>query len=108
VLDYELALGNRWTAHFGGGWRYVGEQGTAIAARTGADVSYVLPSYAALDLAAEVTRGNWSVRLFVRNVTDRHAYIGGGLGIDADNEPYGIDLNALQPRTAGISLDVGF
>jgi iron complex outermembrane recepter protein len=108
VLDYELALANRWTAHFGGGWRYVGEQGTAIAAQTGPDISYVLPSYAALDLAAELTRGNWSVRLFARNVTDRRAYIGGGLGIDADNVPYGIDLNALQPRTVGISVDVGF
>ena len=44
VLDYEFALANRWTAHIGGGWRYVGEQGTAIAAQTGADNSYVLPS----------------------------------------------------------------
>ena len=108
VLDYEFALANRWTAHIGGGWRYVGEQGTAIAAQTGADNSYVLPSYTALDLAADVTRGNWTIRLFARNATDRRAYIGGGLGVDADNVPYGIDLNALQPRTVGISVDVGF
>jgi outer membrane receptor protein involved in Fe transport len=108
LLDYEIVLPNRWTAHLGGGWRYVGEQGTAIAAQTGADISYVLPSYTALDLAADVTRGNWSVRLFARNVTDRRAYIGGALGVDADNTPYGIDLNALQPRTVGISVDVGF
>jgi iron complex outermembrane recepter protein len=108
VLDYELALANRWTAHFGGGWRYVGEQGTAIAAQIGADNSYVLPSYAALDLAADVTKGNWMIRLFARNLTDRRAYIGGGLGLDADNVPYGIDVNALQPRTVGISVDLGF
>ena len=108
VLDYEFALASRWTAHIGGGWRYVGEQGTAIAAQTGADNSYVLPSYTALDLAADVTRGEWTIRLFARNVTDRRAYIGGGLGVDADNVPYGIDLNALQPRTVGISIDVGF
>ena len=49
-----------------------------------------------------------TIRLFARNVTDRRAYIGGGLGVDADNVPYGIDLNALQPRTVGISVDVGF
>jgi outer membrane receptor for ferrienterochelin and colicin len=108
VLDYEFALANRWTAHLNGGWRYVGEQGTAIAAQTGADISYVLPSYTALDLAADVTRGSWTLRLFARNVTDRRAFIGGGLGVDADNVPYGIDLNALQPRTVGISVDVGF
>ena len=108
VLDYEFALADRWTAHLNGGWRYVGEQGTAIAAQTGADISYVLPSYTALDLAADVTCGSWTLRLFARNVTDRRAYIGGGLGVDADNVPYGIELNALQPRTVGISVDIGF
>ena len=108
VLDYELALANRWIAHVGGGWRYVGEQGTAIAARLGADNSYVLPPYGALDLAADLARGNWTIRLFARNVTDRRAYIGGGLAVDADNVPYGIDANVLQPRTVGISVDVGF
>jgi outer membrane receptor protein involved in Fe transport len=108
LADYELALANRWIVHFGGGWRYVAEQGTAISAQTGADNSYVLPPYGALDLAADVTRGNWMIRLFARNVTDRRAYIGGGLGVDADNVPYGIDASVLQPRTVGISVDVGF
>jgi len=108
LLDYEWALANRWSAHLGGGWRYVGDQGTAIAAQLGADNSYVLPPYAALDLAADLARGNWMIRLFARNVTDRRAYIGGGLGIDSDNIPYGIDANVLQPRTLGISVDVGF
>ena len=108
LVDYELALANRWIVHFGGGWRYVAEQGTAISAQTGADNSYVLPPYGALDLAADLTRGNWMIRLFARNVTDRRAYIGGGLGVDADNVPYGIDASVLQPRTVGISVDVGF
>jgi outer membrane receptor protein involved in Fe transport len=108
LLDYELALANRWRAHVGGGWRYVGEQGTAIAAQLGADNSYVLPPYGALDLAADLARGNWMIRFFARNVTDRRAYIGGGLGVDFDNVPYGIDANVLQPRTVGISVDAGF
>jgi outer membrane receptor protein involved in Fe transport len=108
LLDYEWALANRWRAHVGGGWRYVGEQGTAIAAQLGADNSYVLPPYGALDLAADLARGNWMIRLFARNVTDRRAYIGGGLAVDSDNVPYGIDANLLQPRTVGISVDVGF
>ncbi|HEY7638145.1 MAG TPA: TonB-dependent receptor [Steroidobacteraceae bacterium] len=108
MLDYELPLASRWTARFNAAWRYVGEQGTAIAAQTGTDNSYVLPSYTALDLSAGLVRGNWTVRLFARNVTDRRAYIGGGLAVDADNVPYGIELNALQPRTVGVSVDVGY
>ena len=93
MLDYEFALArSRWTAHIGGGLRYVGEQGTAFAAQTGADISYVLPSYAAVDLAAELARGSWMIRLFARNVTDRRAYIGGGLVVDARNVPQGIDV----------------
>ena len=108
VIDYEFALANRWSARLGGGWRYVGDQGTAIAARTGMDNSYVIPSYTALELAAELTRDSWMIRLFARNVTDRRAYLGGGLAVDADNVPYAIDVNVLQPRTVGISVDVGF
>ena len=108
LVDYELALADRWIVHFGVGWRYVAEQGTAISAQTGTDNSYVLPPYGAMDLAADLTRGNWMIRLFARNVTDRRAYIGGGLGVDADNVPYGIDASVLQPRTVGISVDVGF
>jgi iron complex outermembrane receptor protein len=108
LVDYELVLANRWIAHFGGGWRYVAEQGTAISAQTGTDNSYVLPPYGALDLAADLTRGNWMIRLFARNVADRRAYIGGGVGVDADNAPYGIDASVLQPRTVGISVDLGF
>lgn len=109
VIDYEFALArSRWSANVGGGWRYVGEQGTAIAAQTGADVSYVLPSYSAIDLAAEFARGNWMIRLFARNVTDRRAYIGGGLVVDARNVPQSIEVNVGQPRTVGVSIDVGF
>jgi outer membrane receptor protein involved in Fe transport len=107
LLDYELALADRWSAHVAGGWRYVGEQGTAIAAQFGADNSYVLPPYGALDLAVDLTRGNWMIRLFARNVTDRRAYLGGGLAVDSDNVPYGIDANVLQPRTVGVSVDFG-
>jgi iron complex outermembrane receptor protein len=108
VVDYEFPLADRWTMHIGGGWRYVGEQGTAFAAQTGADISYVLPSYRAVDLAAEFSRGKWMIRLFARNVTDRRAYLGGGLVVDADNVPRSIDVNALQPRTVGLSVDFGF
>ena len=108
LLDYELPLANRWIVHLGGGWRYVAEQGTAISAQTGADNSYVLPPYGALDLAADLTRGKWMIRLFARNVTDRRGYLGGGLGVDADNVPYGFDANVMQPRTVGVSFDVGF
>lgn len=108
VLDYEFSLANGWAVHLGAGWRYVGEQGTAFAAQTGADISYVLPPYGAVDLAAELARGKWMIRLFARNVTDRRAYLGGGLVVDADNVPRSIDVNVLQPRTVGISVDVGF
>ena len=108
LLDYELPLANRWIVQLGAGWRYVAEQGTAISAQTGADNSYELPPYGSLDLAAELTRGQWMIRLFARNVTDRRGYLGGALGVDADNVPYGIDANVLQPRTVGVSVDVGF
>ena len=91
-----------------GGWRYVGEQGTAIAAQTGADIPMSCLLYGSLDLAAELTRGSWTIRA-LRPQRYRPARLHRRRpGVDADNVPYGIDANVLQPRTVGIGVDVGF
>jgi iron complex outermembrane recepter protein len=108
VLEYELSLADAWRLRIGGGYRYVGEQGAAVATQIGADTSYVRPSYKALDLATDLMRGNWTLRLFARNVLDERAYTGGEVMLDAANVPYGIDVNMLQPRTVGVSVDVNF
>jgi outer membrane receptor protein involved in Fe transport len=49
-----------------------------------------------------------TLRLFARNLTDTLAYTGGGVTVDGLNTPVRVDVNVLQPRTVGFSLDVRF
>jgi outer membrane receptor protein involved in Fe transport len=80
LLDYEW----RWRIAGARTSAAVGAMSASKARRSplsfGADNSYVLPPYGALDLSADLARGNWMIRLFARNVTDRRAYLGGSLG----------------------------
>jgi iron complex outermembrane recepter protein len=108
TLDYAFALADKWNAHVGGGYRYVGDQPAAFAARVGGTASYIRPSYGALDLNADLTHESWTFRLFARNVTDKNAYTGGDVATNALNIPFGIELNVLQPRTVGVSVDLRF
>jgi hypothetical protein len=36
------------------------------------------------------------------------AYTGGDVATNALNIPYGIEVNVLQPRTVGVSVDLRF
>jgi iron complex outermembrane recepter protein len=94
-------------AHVGAGWRYVDERQTAVVTNSD-DISYVLPQYDVVDLNAEMIFGAITARLFVKNLTDERAYIGGGVIVDGLNQPVRLDANVLQPRTVGLSLDVQF
>jgi iron complex outermembrane receptor protein len=93
-----------WNGHVGAGLRLVGDRRSTPT--LGQD--FPLDSYAALDLNADVSNDHWTVRLFVKNVTDERAYE----NIDAFSTLAGtIDhLNAspIQPRTAGVEIDFRF
>ncbi len=100
------AFGGR-DAHIGVGWRYVDERQTAVVTNA-ADISYILPQYDIVDLNAEITFDAVTARLFVKNLTDERAYVGGGVIVDGLNQPVRLDANVMQPRTVGLSLDVRF
>jgi outer membrane receptor protein involved in Fe transport len=69
------------------------------------EANYRLASYSTLDFSAGIARDVWSARLFVRNATDRYAYVfvvpAGGPGEPSSNV-------ILQPRTIGLSFDVKY
>ncbi len=107
MVDYEFDLADTWTARAGAGYRYVGEQHAATITVEN-NISYVRPSYRALDLYAEMMRGSWTVRVFAKNATDERGYVGGGASINGRNIPYAIEVQTLQPRTVGIGVDMSF
>lgn len=61
-----------------------------------------------MDLNADVQFDAATVRVFVTNLTDERAFTGGGTTVDGVNFPIRLDLNVLQPRTVGSSVDVQF
>jgi len=108
TADHEFALGNGWDARVGAGLRHVGKR-TAPFFLTPAERDLdglKLPAYTLLDLTAAVSQGPWEVSVFVRNLTDKRAYLG-----VTDFVRFGTayaDLVVNQPRTVGLSLDTRF
>lgn len=122
--DYFLPLSNGWTAHFGGAVRWVGERtgGTTNVQNTYDDttvpptllVSTVTPplkldSYGVLDLNAYLANESWTLRGYVKNATDKRAYLA---VTDITSAVTGVTdkLSAvpIQPRTIGFEIDYRF
>ena len=68
-----------------------------------------LPGYGALDLQASLSNDRYTIRLFTKNLTDRHAYLTYNPQV---NQAFGnitqIEAAVLQPRVVGVSFDVKF
>jgi outer membrane receptor protein involved in Fe transport len=106
TADYHWSLDNGWTARLGGGVRYVGEKydnPVGLAAQT-----FVMPSYAMLDLNAAISTDRWTLKVFARNLTDKRAYSSGQIWIDADGVSQANQAAIVDPRTIGVGLDIAF
>lgn len=112
TADYYLPLRGGWNSHFGAGLRMVGDRKSApesAGPATGTEAPYPLDSYAALDLGADIYNKNWTVRLFVKNVTDERAYQ--TINAVSDEITGAVDHLAgipIPPRTIGIEVDWRF
>jgi outer membrane receptor protein involved in Fe transport len=99
-VDEEFPLFSRATGFIGGAVNYVGSrmgEFTSSAQRT------EFPAYATTELRAGMRLDDWTVHLFVNNLTDRRGVLYGGLG---SNVPMAYFI--IQPRTAGLSIDRKF
>lgn len=99
TADYQFEIGGGWSAEVGGGVRYVGTRKSGFP--SGFDY-FELPDYAAVDLHAGFSSDRWSARLFVRNATDKRAFVTPSSLPDQD------DWTVLQPRTVGLALEAKF
>lgn len=108
TADYVFQVGSL-EARVGGGYRYVGSRLTDLSRTTTNPTP--LPSYEVVDLNASISNGErWKLSLFAKNLLDERAVT----DIDAHSEAFftgevvRVNSHILQPRTIGISLDVGF
>lgn len=106
TADYGFALSSDWQGSVGAGYRYTGKRLSAVAS----DPDVVnTRAYAALDLNASVANERWTVRLFVKNVTDKNVGTVMATMTDAAfSAPQYVYGTVLQPRTIGLGLDFTF
>jgi outer membrane receptor protein involved in Fe transport len=101
AADHDFALTGDATAFVGGTLTYVGARKGLFQAVAGARQTY--PDYVQIDLRAGIDTGDWRANLYVNNLTDRRALLGGGVG--AINPAA---FSIIQPRTIGVSLTRSF
>ena len=99
TLDSQFDVGSGWRGEARGGLRYVGKRISGFP--SGRDY-FRLAGYVALDLHAGISNDRWGARIFVKNATDKRAYVTPSGYPDRD------DWTVLQPRTIGLSLEAKF
>lgn len=106
-IDYEAAVSDEVTASVGAAVTYVGDRkGEFVFAESVAPLRQTYPSYAQVDLNAGLDFNQWSLNLFIQNVTDKRGVIGGGFFNQTSfNENW---FNFTQPRTVGLNVEYSF
>jgi len=98
--EQSFPLGPRATGYVGGQLSYAGDRLGIFTGqpKTPAPRQDYAP-YARTDLYAGIRYESWNTNLYVSNLTDKRALIGGGLGFFPNNA-----FIYIQPRTIGVSI----
>ncbi|KRD34614.1 hypothetical protein ASE35_07645 [Lysobacter sp. Root916] len=112
TADYNFALPAGMSGHIGGSYHWLGERKTNVDSNPRA---VKLDSSGQLNLNADISKGRWTLRLYVRNLTDNRDYSSIGPVFDAVNGRRAPNEGLrewqavrLQPRTVGLEFDVWF
>ncbi len=97
TADYNFPLKHDWTADLGGDYAYVASELDTT--------NHPLPPYGILNLHAGAERGPYRLNLYVKNATNRRAYIG-DFGYFADEPPYTVVV--YRPLTVGVMFSQSF
>jgi outer membrane receptor protein involved in Fe transport len=111
TADYSYPLDARWQAFAGGGLRYLGARYSDVenSSANGELQGYPVKGYGDLDLHFGARSHDLTLRLFIKNLTDKRAYLApANYFYDAAGTPIDIRAPVLQPRTAGLSIDYSF
>ncbi len=109
--DYQHDLFDGWHGDLNGGLRFEGSRSNYYFGTPSRPALAIHENaFAALDLNARMTRGGWSIGLFVKNLTDRRAYLTEVPLPNALAPPLLSQIGAtvLQPRTIGLTIDRRF
>ncbi len=106
TADWSFPVFTGWTGRIGGGIRYVGDTFSGV--QSSANV-YPQNSYTVADLNADISNDRWTVRLYIKNLSDERVYTNlSGLPSALTGEVSQIKGVPLAPRTIGIGFDAKF
>nr|WP_315395486.1 TonB-dependent receptor [uncultured Duganella sp.] len=104
--DYSFSVLDSWAAHVGGGYSWTDARNSGAASDP---LSHRLSSYGVLNLNADIGKGPWTLRAYVKNLNNSNAVTA---VTNIENAFTGgmVELTAVrpQPRTIGLELDVSF
>ncbi len=122
--DYDFALGGGWHGYLGASYRYIGERATDFAFNYPIEgvlpplpSSPKIPGYGTLDLRAGVTRDQWNIDGYIKNVTNQRGIVlastfANYVAIPGQLNPVTMQMedNAtiITPRLFGISVSRNF
>ena len=104
-VDYDFPLASGWSGFVGASYRYVGERKTDFAAAPGPRMD--IPDYDGIDLRAGINRGNWTIKAYVKNLTNERG-IASLASETADPHASPFAAVYVLPRTVSISASVDF
>jgi outer membrane receptor protein involved in Fe transport len=106
TANYHFPVGGNAEAEIGGGIRHTGGRFSSVES---APDALRIGGYTAVDLNGSVTFSDrYTVRAYVRNLTDTGGPITRSLINNGLGEASHINVVPLQPRTIGLALDVSF
>jgi iron complex outermembrane receptor protein len=106
TADYSWPLSAEWSARIGGGVRYSDDTLSGLAH---SGTSFTQDGYTAVDLNADISNDRWTLRFFVKNLTNEVAYTNiTALSSAATGQIAQLRGIPLTPRTVGIGFDAKF
>jgi outer membrane receptor protein involved in Fe transport len=107
--QYTWPVFGSWSADLGASLHYTGSE--LDDAPTTTSLNTKDPAYTRVDLQAGLSQDQYSINLYVHNLTDERVYLQQGVvanAILAPQTPLYMSAFVLQPRTIGISFDAKF
>jgi iron complex outermembrane receptor protein len=106
TADYSFPVHADWNGRVGGGIRYVGDTFSGVES---APTTFPQDSYTVVDLNADVSNDRWTIRFFIKNLTNQKVYTNlAALSSAATGQIAQVRGVPLQPRMIGIGFDAKF
>ena len=106
TADYSFPVHADWNGRIGGGIRYVGDTFSGVES---APTTFPQDSYTLVDLNADISNDRWTIRFFIKNLTDQKVYTNlTALSSAATGQIAQVRGVPLQPRMIGIGFDAKF